>query len=294
MLNLAIQNALKTTSFTGELSTIMDYAVLPAGKLFRPRLVLALSHDLKIPEDKVIHLAAAIEIHHAYTLVHDDLPAMDNDSMRRGKPSTHAQFGEWKAILAGDALLISSLHEVQKTNNENVQKLFTWATGARGLILGQFLDLSALGELTLQEIIRIHELKTSRLIQVATVGTYFLSAQKKSLKETMTFMRLGRDIGVSFQLLDDLDDLNSKELSSHEKTINPFLLHPDTALQELRTTYARLLAVLATGNYPEVEQMLSDYFKDTKLNILKNLSTIGSHFEGQLWLSDLRSFLEKQ
>jgi geranylgeranyl pyrophosphate synthase len=293
VINSAIQNALKNTSFPEELSRIMDYAVFPAGKLFRPRLVMALASDLKMPLDKVIHLAAAIELHHAYTLVHDDLPAMDNDAMRRGKASTHAQFGEWKAILAGDALLISSFHEVQKTMNPDVQKLFTWATGARGLVLGQFLDLSTFGELSLKEVVRIHELKTSRLLQVATLGTYQLSTQKKSLRDAVTFFRLGRDIGVSFQLLDDLDDLNTAELSSHEKSINPFLNHPESALQELKLTYARLQTLLATGTYPELKLMLDQYFGDSKQKLLAHLATIGSHFEGTLWIGDLKTFLNK-
>ncbi|HLT22262.1 MAG TPA: polyprenyl synthetase family protein, partial [Bacteriovoracaceae bacterium] len=105
MLLQAIKTSLKSAGHHPELFKILDYAVLPAGKLFRPKLVEAIALDLglQITQDH-LHLATAVEIHHAYTLVHDDLPAMDDDQYRRGKLSTHAAFNEWKAILAGDAL----------------------------------------------------------------------------------------------------------------------------------------------------------------------------------------------
>lgn len=144
MINEDLKKAIHSSVHATHLAEIMDYAVLPAGKLFRPKLVEALSLDLSgtFTQD-ARHLGSAIELHHAYTLVHDDLPAMDNDLIRRGKPSTHAKFGEWKAILTGDALLISSFEELMKiTHSElrSIHKLFSWSTGARGLILGQFLE----------------------------------------------------------------------------------------------------------------------------------------------------------
>lgn len=280
MLNEAIQKALKNSCLNPELLEVMDYAVFPAGKLFRPKLVEAVSLDLthKVSDDS-LHLAAAIELHHAYTLVHDDLPSMDNDLMRRGKASTHAHFGEWKAILGGDALLIASFNELAKINHRNfkeIMKLMAWATGAKGLIDGQFRDLGAD-----KNIIRIHELKTARLIQLATLGTYLLS-EKQNLRGKIEFLRLGREIGVSFQLLDDLSELAEENVSKHEKEINPFISNLSFALNELRLSHLRLTAITFKHRLTHVEKMLEDYFKANQENLLKNFTYLEKNLDGDL------------
>jgi geranylgeranyl diphosphate synthase type II len=285
MLTEAIQKALKSISNYPELTTVMDYAVLPAGKLFRPRLVEAMALDLshKLTNDH-LHLASAIEIHHAYTLVHDDLPAMDNDLIRRGKPSTHAHFGEWKAILAGDALLIGSLHElanIQHKNFRELHKLMTWATGAKGLIEGQFRDLKADGKIDFKNVVRVHELKTGRLIQLATLGTYLLT-DEQNLRGKIEFLRLGREIGVSFQLLDDLSELTSTEVSEHEKSINPFINSGEEALNELRVSHLRLTAITFKHRLIHVEKMLQDYFKQNQENFLKDFHILEKNIPGDL------------
>lgn len=277
MLSEAIKLALRKSVHHPELFKVMDYAVFPAGKLFRPRLVEALSLDLNHAlTDDHLHLAAAIELHHAYTLVHDDLPAMDNDLMRRGKPSTHAQFGEWRAILGGDALLISSFQEVMQIESihaKEIHKLMTWATGARGLIEGQFRDLAADGKVSIENVIRIHELKTARLIQLATLGSYYLS-HKINLRGKIEFLRLGREIGVSFQLLDDLSDLTETEVSSHEKAINPFVSQSDRAFKELHDSHQRLTNITFKHRLMSVEKMLQDYFKNNQDSLLEKFSII--------------------
>lgn len=292
MLNQAILKALKNSTHQNELFEIMEYATLPAGKLFRPRLVEAMSLDLnQTLSQNHIHLAAALELHHAYTLVHDDLPAMDNDLIRRGKPSTHAQFGEWKAILAGDALLISSFHELHKITHKNTSsafKLFSWATGAKGLILGQFLDLGANGKLSLPEVVRIHELKTARLLQIATLGSYLLSTETADKKSCRSYLRLGREIGLCFQLLDDLSDLNENVLNEHEKDINPFLINTQKAFVELDNSLKRLKKVLSLNKLPHIEKMLSEFFEKSKNDLLKNESVISTHLNGMKlkdWIS---------
>lgn len=277
MLQDAIGKALKKTTHHPELQRVMDYAVFPAGKLFRPRLVEALALDLSgaLSHDH-LQLAAAIELHHAYTLVHDDLPAMDNDLMRRGKASTHAQFGEWKAILAGDALLISSfsaLSEIHHKNFPAINRLMIWATGAKGLIEGQFRDLEADGKLDIADVVRIHELKTARLIQLATLGSYLLT-DKVTLRGQIDFLRLGREIGVSFQLLDDLNELTVTEVSSHEKKINPFLTNLPLALMELRNSHGRLTNMTFKHRLLHVERMLQDYFLKNQKDLLENFSNL--------------------
>jgi geranylgeranyl diphosphate synthase, type II len=277
MLIEALKKSLEKNSSYKELSGVMDYAVLPAGKLFRPKLVQAMALDLvgEVTSDH-LHLASAIELHHAYTLVHDDLPAMDNDLIRRGKASTHAQFGEWKAILAGDALLIASFDELNKIEHKNyrrLMKIFAWATGARGLILGQFLDLKANGKQTIADTIRIHELKTARLIQTATLGTHLLSGTG-SAKSFRDFLRLGREIGVSFQLLDDLNELKDPRVSPHEELINPFLVSPTEALQELKKSHQRLRQILTQYKLKNLEVMLGEYFKNNQREITADWKTV--------------------
>ncbi|MCM2349099.1 MAG: polyprenyl synthetase family protein [Bacteriovoracaceae bacterium] len=277
MLSEALHVALKKSSLHPELTEVMDYAVFPAGKLFRPRLVEAIALDLsKKVSPNHLHLASAIELHHAYTLVHDDLPPMDNDLIRRGKASTHAHYGEWKAILAGDALLIASFNEISNIDHKNfreILKLMSWTTGAKGLIEGQFRDLLADGKMNFQEVVRIHELKTGRLIQLATLGAYLL-AEKQTFKEKVQFMRLGREIGVSFQLLDDLSELAVPDVSPHEKNINPFISNTEAALNELRLSHLRLTSILFNYRLDHTERMLQDYFKKNQEVLLNEIQTI--------------------
>lgn len=282
MLNKFLLQSLKKSVSNPDLLEVMDWAVLPAGKLFRPRLVLALAEDLGSINNNHYHLGCAVELHHAYTLVHDDLPAMDNDLIRRGKASTHAQFGEWKAILAGDALLIASFGELMRITHPrqtSVHKLFSWATGARGLILGQFLDLGAKGTASLEDVVRIHELKTARLIQVCTLGAYLLSEKKQSLRSTIEFLRLGREIGVSFQLLDDLGELVETSISSHELEINPFLTTTAGAMAELEASLKRLRRLLQEHDLKHLNQFLDDYFAKTKEKLVSGKMNLDRHLK---------------
>lgn len=292
MLHPALAKALAGSVLHADLHKVMDYAVFPPGKMFRPRLVEALALDLGGMTPDHYHLASAIELHHAYTLVHDDLPAMDNDLMRRGKPSTHAAFGEWKAVLAGDALLIASFRELQLITHGHASalgRLFSWATGAKGLILGQYLDLANQGKGSLADIVRIHELKTARLIQVATLGAYYLKAPRLQLRSCIDFLRLGREIGVSFQLLDDLSELTEKEVTAHEREINPFLATPDAALAALSSSIHRLNGLVKKHRLTHLEAMLSDYFKKSQDVLVKNQKVleqnVGKHENLTKWIT---------
>lgn len=188
---------------------VCTYLFKNPGKLFRPKLIQALGLDLKIKDlDSLMALSAFIEIHHTYTLIHDDLPAMDDDDHRRGQLSTHKKFGEASAILAGDALLISSFASLSPLPQEvlgKILKLSSWATGAKGLISGQFFDLEKRRK-TFDELLRIHELKTARLFQICTFGSLLLKKSSPSFKEQKDFLRLGQNIGLIFQILDDFKD----------------------------------------------------------------------------------------
>ncbi len=290
MLENDLKRAILSSVSHKEFREILEYAVLPAGKLFRPRLVEAIALDLsgKFSQDH-LHLACAIEIHHAYTLVHDDLPAMDNDLMRRGKPSTHAKFGQWQAILAGDALLINSFEELMKINSPKIRelhRLFSWCTGGKGLILGQYLDLKSEGKVTTREVIRIHELKTARLIQAAIAGSAMLSQSKFS----PNYFRLGREIGITFQLLDDLNELTDENLSSREKEINPFLLNTPEAIAALLASFKRLEKLLQKEKLTHLNAMLNFFF-DTNRKELSQKSTVISRHLGLEILNELKGFL---
>ncbi len=291
MLVPAIEKAINSAVIHPELREILHYAVLPAGKLFRPRLVEALALDLtgKLSQDH-LHLASALELHHAYTLVHDDLPAMDNDSMRRGKPSTHVKYGEWKAILAGDALLIASFAELMKISSPTIRelhRLMSWCTGGKGLILGQFLDLGSLGKVSTPEVVRIHELKTARLIQAAVSGAALISQNKFS----RNYFRLGLEIGVTFQLLDDLNELTVETISSHEKEINPFLLNRDEAVQSFLRSYMRLQGILKANKLQHLELMLSTYFAENRNTLINKKSILAKNL-GTDMMDLLRTFIE--
>jgi geranylgeranyl diphosphate synthase type II len=248
----------------------MDYAVMPPGKLFRPRLLEAVCTDLNVNSEKdILTLGCALEIHHAYTLVHDDMPCMDNDLTRRGKPTTHVAYGEWQALLTGDVLLALSYAELEKLHTPAaafIRRFFHWATGAKGLILGQWIDLGHEGNKNAHLLMRMHELKTARLMQIATTGALALSNPKFNLKDLKRFLSLGNSIGLAFQLLDDLDDLCADILSDHEKAVNPFLQAP----QEVRQRLTAVLTTLEKEKLPHTRQFLEAFLKKSAKGLIEN------------------------
>ncbi len=286
----ALRTAIHSSVTHPELREILEYAVLPAGKLFRPRLVEAIALDLgKSFTQDHLHLACALELHHAYTLVHDDLPAMDNDLVRRGKPSTHARYGEWKAILAGDALLISSFEQLMKVKSDKIRelhRLFSWCTGGKGLILGQFLDLGSAGKVNTAEIIRIHELKTARLIQAAVAGAALISQNRFS----RDYFRMGLEIGITFQLLDDLGELTEEKLSPHEKDINPFLLNRQMAMKAFNRSYGNLKRLMEKEQLSHLNVMLNNYFEENRMTLSGKSGILAQHLKANA-LDELKGFL---
>ena len=253
---------------------VLHWAVMPPGKLFRPRLVEALGKDLHVSNDNLLHLGVALELHHAYSLVHDDMPCMDNDLIRRGKPTTHKQFGEWRALLAGDILLAMSYAELEKINHPQaafIRRLFHWATGAKGLILGQWIDLGLEGVNSPSTLLRMHELKTARLMQVAVLGVEALQGHLTTTTAKKS-MRLGMEIGLAFQLLDDLDDLTATELSAHEQQVNPFLLASEEMTSKLEQILNSLQASL--NSLPATRTFLQAFLRQTALGLLARKSAL--------------------
>ncbi len=222
-LELTLESLLPNHKF----KEVIKYSVFPTGKLFRPLLVYSLAKDLgEITKDHK-DLAKSIELHHTYTLIHDDLPSMDDDNERRGRASSHIQFSEWEAILAGDALLnlsYETLCNIAQNKLAPILKLYTHYTGANGLILGQIMDLGN-ENTNLSQILKLHELKTGRLIQLCLEGASILS-NKEDIKKELN--QLGLALGINFQLLDDLCEL-TEPINKHEQEINPFM-HFDKSL----------------------------------------------------------------
>ncbi len=256
---------------------LLQYATLPPGKLFRPRLLEALALDLQVSDVRAVEaLGCALEFHHAYSLVHDDLPCMDNDLERRGKPATHVAFGEWQALLGGDSLLALSyatLEEIRHPHAGDLRRLFHWATGARGLIMGQWIDLAHEGESQAGLLVRMHELKTARLMQVATVGAYLLSPQEKTSAGLKRMLRYGASVGVGFQLLDDLDDLCASALSAHERAVNPFLQAP----AQMRQRLGNELRTMSDKSYPSARRFLGEFVKKSSDQLLLKQNEWGAH-----------------
>lgn len=262
---------------------VYHYALFPSGKLFRASLVWAILQDLN-PElynnsttnFKSPHalLASSIECHHTYTLLHDDLPAMDNDTMRRGKPCTHLAFNEWKALLTGDGLLVISFELLSKIKTADSSRyfelmaLYAWATGPKGLIHGQYLDLLDAPITALSSIVHIHKLKTARLIQVAILGSSLLAIKKNRKKEKILW-KFSKQLGINFQLLDDLSELCELPISDHEKKINPWLLFPMETTLLLQQELDRFEKNLNELNLPETKKIVISYYQKM-LSLIEN------------------------
>jgi geranylgeranyl diphosphate synthase type II len=190
----------------------MRYSLLAGGKRIRPVLALATAEALGRPTDEVLPLAAAIEMVHTYSLIHDDLPAMDDDELRRGKPTCHVAFGEDVAILAGDGLFAEALRLVLTEQEGDpahviaaVREVVT-AAGTQGMVGGQFLDVAGS---TQGDLRHLHELKTGALI-AASVGSV-LALEGVDGPATMPFRRFAAELGVVFQIVDDILDVTGDE-----------------------------------------------------------------------------------
>jgi farnesyl diphosphate synthase len=193
----------------------MRYALMGGGKRIRPFLVLNSARLFDVPEIGALRTAAAIEMVHSYSLVHDDLPAMDNADLRRGRPSVHRQFDEATAILAGDGLLTQSFevladaetHANPLVRSELVLAL-AQAAGAAGMVGGQMIDLEAQhAKLDLAAITQLQRLKTGAIIRFSCeAGAILASAPTKERRALQLY---AEDLGLAFQIADDLLDVES-------------------------------------------------------------------------------------
>jgi geranylgeranyl diphosphate synthase type II len=209
------------TDFPQSLHKAMRYALLPGGKRIRPILAMAAYEAVGGTGDGILPYASALELIHTYSLIHDDLPALDNDDYRRGKPTTHKAFGEATAILAGDALLTEAFHlmsteglggEVDPRVAIQAIGEISRAAGIAGMIAGQVVDLESEGkqvDLPILEFIHTH--KTGSLILVCVRTGGLLGGATEAEMEALT--RYGKAIGLAFQITDDILDVEGNRIA---------------------------------------------------------------------------------
>jgi geranylgeranyl diphosphate synthase type II len=201
---------------TAGLEEAMRYSLLAGGKRIRPVLVLATARAIGIERQEVLPLAGAIELIHTYSLIHDDLPAMDDDELRRGQPTCHVKFGEDVAILAGDGLYAEAFRHLlthQRSEPERVLAAaaeLAAATGVNGMVGGQYADVSPLTPSGPEALRRLHELKTGRLIGASVLCVLLLGGVADG-PETISFRRFAAELGVLFQIVDDILDVTGTD-----------------------------------------------------------------------------------
>ncbi|MBO2516325.1 MAG: hypothetical protein CW338_03480 [Clostridiales bacterium] len=195
------------------LKEAMRYSLLSPGKRLRGSLCLAACEMAGGTREEALPFAAAIEMIHAYSLIHDDLPAMDNDTLRRGLPTNHVVYGESMAILAGDGLLTEAFRAMSGSGNPNALKALAEVaacSGARGMVGGQAMDTSLEGTAPDKEtVLRIHQGKTAALIRASVLsGMICAGADEEQLKKGAEY---ADHLGIAFQIVDDLLDITGDE-----------------------------------------------------------------------------------
>ena len=200
---------------TAGLSDAMRYSLLAGGKRVRPVLCLATARSVGLEPDDVLPAAAAIELVHTYSLIHDDLPAMDDDELRRGRPTSHVKFGEDVAILAGDGLFAEAVNLFATEQPGEPARVLAAlrclaaATGVGGMVGGQYIDVTQEGDVDAEDLRRLHGLKTGRLIAASVMVPLHLAGTPEAA--TLPYTRFADELGVLFQIVDDILDVTGSD-----------------------------------------------------------------------------------
>jgi geranylgeranyl diphosphate synthase type II len=254
------------------LQEAMRYSLLAGGKRIRPVLALGTARAIHRPSAWVMPLAAAIELIHTYSLIHDDLPAMDDDDLRRGKPTCHRAFGEDVAILAGDGLYAEAfalLLERQEASPECLvaaARELAVATGVAGMVGGQYIDVAGTAPGGAAGLRQLHELKTGRLIR-ASIECVLLLAGTVEPDRMASFGAFAGELGVLFQIVDDILDVTGSQEALGKPQGSDERLGKRTYVTEFGLEGARRLAAdshrrareslaaAAPAGAPELEQI---------------------------------------
>ena len=249
-----------TKSLDENLMRAMEYSLMAGGKRLRPILLMAAADAINNSGEKFIKVADALEMIHTYSLIHDDLPAMDDDDYRRGKLTNHKVFGEANAILAGDALLTLAFEVVLRQKNVppeillTVLKEISMAAGAAGMVGGQAIDLRSEGvQIDLSTLKLMHTGKTGALFKAAIRSGAILA--QASEKKLLDLTRYAENFGLAFQITDDILDVTGDEKILGKPT--------GSDAKKLKSTYVSLTSLDEAKN-------LAQESVDAALNALKN------------------------
>ncbi|WP_319381703.1 farnesyl diphosphate synthase [Thiomicrorhabdus sp.] len=256
-----LDNLLSEEQCPAQLKEAIEYSTFNAGKRLRPALIYAIGDALGIPTSRLDACACAIELIHSYSLVHDDLPAMDDDDLRRGQPTCHIRYDEATAILVGDAQqtlafqILSSDEQLSERHRLNAILLLSEAAGSNGMIGGQLIDIQSQGVLPeLHQLRRMHRLKTGALIRCALQLGALQHSDYPQFEANLK--QLGERIGLAFQVHDDILDVESDTQTLGKPQ--------GSDLAADKSTYPKLLGLDASKAYRD--QLIEDARK-----ILKNL-----------------------
>lgn len=261
-----------------QLNEAMRYAVLNGGKRLRAALIFATGEALGAKKSVLLEIAAAVEIIHAFSLIHDDLPALDNDDLRRGKPTCHIVYGEALAILAGDALhtyafeIVSSLSERMLPSHLVLKmvQLLSKSLGAQGLIGGEALDITLTNQHATREVLEnMYRMKTGALIEVSILlGA--LAAECNNKKNLENLSAFGQTIGLLFQIHDDIIGIESStsrlgktqgQDAKCNKSTYPQVLGLEGAKQQERVLYEHAITLLKQCKMENTAlKTLTDFF----------------------------------
>ena len=259
-----LKNIIKSESLIDE---AMRYSVLSESKVIRPGLVFASGLlNKNLTQASLINLASSVELIHTYSLIHDDLPCMDDDDLRRGKESSHVKYGEAHAILTGDALhdlafeIIVLDRDMSDQNKVEAVSILAKASGASGMVLGQHLDVQSEkldSNISKNEMARIHSLKTGKLIQ-ASVLMGQINSNISNDKQKM-LADFGSKIGLAFQIYDDILDETgiSSVIGKSAKS----------DLKNLKQTYVKVMGL-------KESEVLANDLASESINILKEIETL--------------------
>ncbi len=259
---------------TAELDAAMRYSLLAGGKRIRPVLTLATARALGRGPEEVLPTAAAIELIHTYSLIHDDLPAMDDDDLRRGRPTCHVAYGENVAILAGDGLFAEAYNLVLRRQAGDPGRVLSAlreiseAIGVGGMVGGQYVDVAGEADLGAEGLRHMHELKTGRLIGASIAVAPILLGAPQSAQ--LALGHFAGELGVLFQIVDDILDVTGSEEQTGKTSGSDERLGKRTYVSVYGLEKARALAgeshVRARGALDSAREAFADDPRD--LNVL--------------------------